>query len=61
MREAELHVDDVVNIAVNEEGCIVLSPVRRQEPSLESLLAGITNDNLHSEITTGEPVGKEML
>lgn len=61
MREAELNVDDVVNIKVDEEGRIILSPVRNAEPTLESLLAGITDDNLHQEITTGEPQGKEML
>jgi len=61
MREAELDVNDVVSIAVDNEGCIVLTPVRQQEPSLESLLAEITEDNLHGEISTGNPIGKESL
>jgi len=41
MREAELHVDDVVNVNVDEEGRIILTPVRKDEPTLESLLATI--------------------
>ncbi|ABP60742.1 MULTISPECIES: AbrB/MazE/SpoVT family DNA-binding domain-containing protein [Enterobacteriaceae] len=61
MREAELNVDDVVNINVDEEGRIILSPVRNDEPSLESLLSAITDENLHHEITFGEPQGKEQL
>jgi len=61
MREAELKVDDVVNVNVDEEGRIILTPVRKDEPTLESLLAGITDDNLHHEISFGEPQGKELL
>lgn len=61
MREAELNVDDVVNINVDEEGRIILSPVRNDEPSLESLLSAITDENLHHEITFGKPQGKEQL
>ncbi|MCM5699641.1 AbrB/MazE/SpoVT family DNA-binding domain-containing protein [Leclercia sp. LTM14] len=61
MREAELNVDDVVNVNVDEEGRIILTPVRKDEPTLESLLAAITDDNLHHEISFGEPQGKELL
>lgn len=61
MREAELNVDDVVNINVDEEGRIILSPVRNDEPSLESLLSAITDENLHHEIIFGKPQGKEQL
>lgn len=61
MREAELNVDDVVNVNVDGEGRIILSPVRNSTPSLESLLSAITDDNLHHEITFGEPQGKELL
>ncbi|MEG1213702.1 MAG: AbrB/MazE/SpoVT family DNA-binding domain-containing protein [Leclercia sp.] len=61
MREAELKIDDVVDINVDKEGRIILSPVRKDEPTLKSLLAAITDDNLHQEITFGEPQGKELL
>lgn len=61
MREADLNVDDVVNINVDDEGRIILTPVRKDEPSLDSLLSAITDDNLHHEITFGELQGKELL
>ncbi|MCM0080188.1 AbrB/MazE/SpoVT family DNA-binding domain-containing protein [Geomonas sp. Red32] len=43
---------------VREENCIVIKPVRKKV-SLDSLLANITEDNLHSEVETGQPVGRE--
>jgi antitoxin MazE len=33
---------------------------KRQEYSLEELLAGVTKKNLHSEVDFGLPVGKEV-
>jgi antitoxin MazE len=37
-------------------------PVTKNEDSLtlEQLLAGVTEDNIHEEIDTGNPVGKEI-
>jgi antitoxin MazE len=35
-------------------------PVRKQY-SLEELLAGVTQENIHTEVSTGRPVGKELL
>ena len=61
MREADLSVDDVVNINVDEEGRIILQPIRKEEPTLDALLSGITDDNLHHEVTFGAAEGKEML
>ena len=42
------------------EGKLVIKPVMELEFSLEELLAGITDENLHSEIETGIPVGNEV-
>ena len=44
-----------------ENGRLVLTPVRNT-PSfvLEDLLAGITEENLHTEIKTGRAVGNEF-
>lgn len=42
-----------------EDGRLVIRPVPEAEFSLESLLGGITAENLHSEIDTGGPVGGE--
>lgn len=44
-----------------ENGKLVLTPI--QEPpsfSLEDLVAGITEENLHTEIKTGPAVGNEF-
>ena len=30
------------------------------QPTLDTLLAGVTKDNIHPEINTGPPVGKEV-
>jgi len=43
---------------VREESCIVIKPLRKK-PSLGSLLAQITEDNLHAEVETGSPIGRE--
>ncbi len=60
VRQASLSVDDVVELVV-EDGRIVIMPVKTKEYSLDALMSGITVDNLHSEISFGEPVGKELL
>lgn len=42
------------------EGKLVVKPLEEQEYSLEQLLAGITEQNIHAEFTTGNAVGKEI-
>jgi len=42
-----------------ENGNIVLSP-RKKEYSLKELLKNITNENIHSEISTGDQIGGEI-
>lgn len=60
VRQASLSVNDVVELVV-EDGRIVIMPVKTKEYSLDALMSSITDDNLHSEISFGEPVGKELL
>ncbi|QLB42559.1 MULTISPECIES: AbrB/MazE/SpoVT family DNA-binding domain-containing protein [Mannheimia] len=55
----QLQADNLVDIRA-ENGKIIIEPIR-QEYSLEQLLSGITAENLHQEIETGEPIGKEQL
>src|SRR5437868_833702 len=56
--EAGLRADAVVDLTLID-GKLVVTP--QPEPiSLESLLAGITPDNLHDEQDFGGPVGKEV-
>ena len=42
------------------EGKLVITPVTRSSYTLEELVAGITDDNRHSETDTGTPQGGEV-
>jgi antitoxin MazE len=41
------------------DGTLVLVPVKRNKYSLDELVAQITPENLHGEISTGTPIGNE--
>lgn len=60
MKSTNLSVDSLVDVR-EENGCIVIAPVLQDEADLETLLAGITPDNLHSEVDFGPAVGNEAL
>lgn len=60
MKEASLSIDDEVTIAV-EDGRIVIIPSRPKEYSLDALLSGITDENIHAKADFGAAVGKELL
>ncbi|NDK97833.1 AbrB/MazE/SpoVT family DNA-binding domain-containing protein [Photorhabdus bodei] len=60
MQAASLNVDDTVDIAV-EDGRIMIIPIRVKKYSLDALLAGITQENIHEKIDFGSPVGKELI
>ena len=60
MEAARLRLDDVVDVR-EEAGRIVIIPVRPDDFDLDQMLAGITLDNLHSEVNFGAPAGKELL
>ncbi len=56
--EAEVEAGSVVDLSV-AEGQLVIRPVRSQRFELHALLAGVKEENLHAEISTGEPTGRE--
>lgn len=56
--EARLENDSLVEMAVID-GQIVVKPVRPPAWTLEQLLAGIHNENIHPETDTDHPLGKE--
>ncbi|HBV9944372.1 TPA: AbrB/MazE/SpoVT family DNA-binding domain-containing protein [Klebsiella aerogenes] len=60
MKAAALNVDDTVDIEV-QEGRIVLIPTKEKTYSLNALLSGITEENMHNKADFGKPTGKEML
>ena len=42
------------------DGSLVVTPLVPTPLTLEELLAQVTEENLHGEIDTGEPVGSEV-
>ena len=56
--EANLSEESVVSVSV-VEGRLVVTAVAKPKVTLEELLAGITDENLHGEVSTGSPVGSE--
>lgn len=57
--ECGITVDSAVEV-LKENNVIVIKPVKRKL-LLETLLAQVTKENLHSEVLTGKPLGKELL
>lgn len=60
LKAAKLEIDDPVDIR-EEQGRIVVEPLRPDSYDLADLIEGITPDNLHDEVDFGGPVGKERL
>jgi antitoxin MazE len=58
MDAAKLSLDQTV-VVREEAGRIVIEPIRDNEFDLTQLLAGITPENLHAEVSFGRPVGNE--
>ena len=57
---ANLKINKTVDISI-DKGSIIITPINEKEYSLEKLLKGVNKSNLHGEIDTGAPVGKEIL
>ena len=60
LKEAGYALEQKVELIVSR-GLIVIQPSEHVTYSLDSLLAGITPANSHSELSFGPPVGKEAL
>ncbi len=56
--EVEVEAGSTVDIRV-ENGELVIRPLRRKQYVLSELLEGVNSRNLHEEISTGDPVGRE--
>jgi transcriptional regulator/antitoxin, MazE len=54
-----LENDSLVEISI-VKGKIIVTPVSAPSWTLDELLAGITKDNLHTEVDTGFAVGNEV-
>jgi antitoxin MazE len=58
MQATRLRLDEAVDVR-EEEGRIVIEPVRRKTYDLDKLLKGITPKNQHDAVDFGAAVGKE--
>ena len=58
LKEAGYALEQKVELVVTR-GRIVIQPSENVTYSLDKLLAGITEDNAHSEFSFGKSVGKE--
>jgi antitoxin MazE len=56
--ECGIEADTPIEI-VREDNLIIIKPARKAGWSLDRLLAGVTEENLHAEVATGQPVGRE--
>jgi len=57
--QAGVEAGSEVSLAV-EEGELIIRPARAQRYQLKTLLRGVTTKNLHKEVETGDPVGREV-
>jgi len=60
MQALNLNIDDEIKIDL-VGGKLIIEPVKQEVGySLEELLEGVTEENLHDPVEWGEPVGKEI-
>jgi len=57
--QAELSELSTVDLTI-VDGQLVLTPVSKPTFTLEELLEGMTDENMHGEISLGGPVGREI-
>ena len=57
--ESDITNGSAVDLSV-EDGSIIITSSKRPRYTLEELLEGLTDDQLHGEIDTGPPVGREV-
>jgi len=57
-RELDMVAGSAMDLSV-ANGQLVVRPLRRKRFELHALLAEISDENLHEEISTGEPQGRE--
>ena len=58
MAATKLELDSAVDVR-EEEGRIIIEPLRTHGTNLNDLIDAITPDNLHDEVDFGAPMGKE--
>ncbi len=56
--EAGVEAGSEVDLSV-EDGELIVRPNREPKYNLKDLLRGVSAENVHEEVETGEPVGRE--
>jgi antitoxin MazE len=59
LEAAQVRLDQRVDVR-EEDGRIVIEPVRLTAHDIDRLVAGITDENRHDPVETGKPVGREV-
>jgi antitoxin MazE len=59
MAAAHLQLDQAVDLR-EEDGRLVIEPIRPAPYDLAGLLAGVTDENLHDAADMGPPIGAEI-
>ncbi|WP_118963905.1 AbrB/MazE/SpoVT family DNA-binding domain-containing protein [Komagataeibacter saccharivorans] len=59
LEAVQLQIDQSVDVR-EEDGRIIIQPLRRESLSLESLTAAITDENRHGEMGFGPSAGGEV-
>lgn len=57
--ETSLKPDSEVDLSLLN-GKLVITPIAETEYTLEQLLAGVTEENIHAEVSSCGPVGNEI-
>jgi antitoxin MazE len=58
---AETNIEEGTLVELSlAQGALMVSPIDEPVPTLEELLAGVTDENIHGEWDTGPAVGKEI-
>lgn len=58
--QTEIEQDTTVDLSILEGNIIVKPEKRKPKLTLEELLQKVNSENLHGEIDTGAPMGKEV-
>lgn len=57
--ELRLEAETLIELSVRDNRLVIERDDDLDEISLDELLAGVTDENIHEEIRTGPPIGNE--
>ena len=60
LQNAGLKLDDTVDVR-EQDGCIIIEPVRKPSVSLAALIGAISDDNTHADYFSDDATGIESI